>query len=70
MPCTSKFKGVQAFVNKVGEFAEEKNHHPDIYFTWGKARVTIWTHRINGLAPMDFVYAANIEKIFQDNYSK
>lgn len=57
------------FINKVGDFAEEKNHHPDLTLSWGKASVTIWTHRIDGLAKMDFVYAAQVEKIYQANHS-
>lgn len=62
------FAKALAFINKVGEFAEEKNHHPDLTLTWGKASVTIYTHRIKGLAEMDFVYAAHVEKIYQDNF--
>lgn len=51
------------FVNAVGEIAEEQGHHPDIYFTWGKARVTIWTHKINGLTESDFILAAKIDRL-------
>ena len=27
------------FVNKVGAVAEERDHHPDIYFGWGLRRI-------------------------------
>ena len=47
-----------AFVNKVGEIAEEQGHHPDIFLTWGKARIEICTHKINGLTESDFILAA------------
>jgi 4a-hydroxytetrahydrobiopterin dehydratase len=43
------FRSALEFVNTVGEIAEEQGHHPDIYLAWGKARVTIWTHKIDGL---------------------
>jgi len=47
-----------AFTNKVGELAETVNHHPDILLSWGKAKVTIWTHKIDGLTESDFIFAA------------
>jgi 4a-hydroxytetrahydrobiopterin dehydratase len=52
-----------AFVNKVGAIAEEQGHHPDILLSWGKAEVTTWTHKINGLTEGDFILAAKIDKI-------
>ena len=57
------FRSALAFVNKVGEVAEEQGHHPDICFGWGKAEVTIWTHKIDGLTESDFVLAAKIDKL-------
>ena len=52
-----------AFVNRVGELAEQQGHHPDICFGWGKAAITIWTHKIDGLTESDFVLAAKIDKL-------
>lgn len=52
------------FVNRVGELAEEQDHHPDLYLTWGKARVEIWTHKIDGLTESDFVFAARTERLY------
>jgi len=57
------FKQALAFVNKVGDLAEQQGHHPDIFFTWGKAEVTTWTHSINGLTESDFILAAKIDKL-------
>ena len=51
------------FVNRVSELAEEQGHHPDICFGWGKADITIWTHKIDGLTESDFVLAAKIDKV-------
>lgn len=51
------------FVNRVGELAEQQGHHPDICFGWGKADITIWTHKIDGLTESDFVLAAKIDKL-------
>jgi 4a-hydroxytetrahydrobiopterin dehydratase len=44
--------------------AEEQGHHPDIFLAWGKVEVTIWTHKINGLTPSDFILASKIEREF------
>jgi 4a-hydroxytetrahydrobiopterin dehydratase len=57
------FAHALAFVNKVGGLAESQGHHPDILLTWGKAEVTIWTHKINGLTESDFILAAKIDKL-------
>ena len=57
------FRESLQFVNRVGELAEEQGHHPDICFGWGKADVTIWTHKIDGLTESDFVLAAKIDKL-------
>jgi len=56
------FRQALAFTNRVGELAEEQGHHPDIYLAWGKVKVTIWTHKIDGLTESDFILAAKIEK--------
>lgn len=57
------FRESLEFVNRVGELAEAQGHHPDICFGWGKAEVTIWTHKIDGLTESDFVLAAKIDKL-------
>jgi 4a-hydroxytetrahydrobiopterin dehydratase len=57
------FKGALAFTNKVGALAEEEGHHPDIHLAWGKARIVLWTHKINGLSESDFILAAKIDKL-------
>ncbi len=57
------FKQALAFVNQVGNIAEEQGHHPDIFLTWGRAEVTTWTHKIDGLTESDFILAAKIDRI-------
>jgi 4a-hydroxytetrahydrobiopterin dehydratase len=59
----SDFRTALAFVNRVGELAEEQGHHPDICFGWGKVEITIWTHKIDGLTESDFILAAKIDEI-------
>ena len=49
--------------NRIGSLAEEQGHHPDIYLTWGKVGVKMWTHKIDGLTDSDFILAAKIDSI-------
>lgn len=59
----ANFRESLAFVNRVGELAEEQGHHPDICFGWGTAEITIWTHKIDGLTESDFILAAKIDQL-------
>ncbi len=52
-----------AFVNRIGELAEQQGHHPDIQLTWGKVGIEIWTHKIDGLTESDFIMAAKIDEL-------
>ena len=57
------FRQALAFTNQVGELAEAQGHHPDIYLAWGKVKLTIWTHTIDGLTESDFILAAKIDAL-------
>jgi len=57
------FREALDFTNKVGSLAEAQGHHPDIYLAWGKVRLTIWTHKIDGLTESDFVFAAKADRL-------
>jgi len=57
------FREALAFTNRVGELAESQGHHPDIYLAWGKVRLTIWTHKVDGLTESDFVLAAKADRL-------
>ena len=62
-----KFKNFiksQNFINSVGVISENENHHPDIMFGWGYAKIIITTHAIEGLSENDFILAAKIDQIF------
>lgn len=59
------FEDALEFVDNVGQIAEDEGHHPDIFLTWGKAGITLWTHKANGLTENDFIMAAKIDRIYQ-----
>ena len=57
------FRQALDFTVRVGELAEEQGHHPDIFLAWGVVKITIWTHKINGLTESDFVFAAKCDAL-------
>jgi 4a-hydroxytetrahydrobiopterin dehydratase len=57
------FRQALDFVNRVGKLAEEEDHHPNIELAWGKATITLWTHKIGGMHENDFIMAAKIDEL-------
>ncbi|MGA2659634.1 MAG: 4a-hydroxytetrahydrobiopterin dehydratase [Verrucomicrobiota bacterium] len=57
------FREALDFTNRIGALAEAQGHHPDIYLAWGKVKVTIWTHKVDGLTESDFVFAAKVDTL-------
>lgn len=58
------FTDALGFVNEIGKLAEEEGHHPDIYLAWGKVRLDIWTHKVDGLTESDFILAAKSDRLY------
>ena len=56
------FAGAMGFASKVAILADLEGHHPDLHVAWGKLRVEIWTHAIDGLTESDFILAAKIQR--------
>ena len=57
------FREALDFTNRVGAMAEEQGHHPDIHLAWGRVKVVVWTHKIDGLTESDFVFAAKTDRL-------
>jgi len=57
------FAEALTFTNQVGGIAEKEGHHPDIELGWGRVKIIIWTHKIDGLSESDFILAAKISDI-------
>ncbi|MCA9380995.1 4a-hydroxytetrahydrobiopterin dehydratase [Candidatus Dojkabacteria bacterium] len=59
------FKQALDLVNKIGELAEENEHHPDLtIYEYNNVLVTFYTHDVDGLTEKDFAMAAKIEDMF------
>lgn len=59
----SSWRDAVAFANRVADIADEQDHHPDIHLSYGKVKVVIWTHKIDGLTESDFVFAAKVDEV-------
>jgi 4a-hydroxytetrahydrobiopterin dehydratase len=57
------FRAALAFVNKVGDLAEQAGHHPDIDIRYNKVRLGLVTHDAGGLTGKDFDLAASVDKL-------
>lgn len=47
-----------AFVNRVGDLAEARNHHPDLAIHYRRVTVRWWTHTAGGITDRDRELAA------------
>ena len=54
--------GIDA-VRRVGEFAESKDHHPDIDIRWRTVTFALVTHSEGGITQKDVEMAAEIDRI-------
>ena len=52
------FAEALAFVNRVGEVAEEANHHPDVAIHWNEVTLRWWTHAAGAITERDRELAA------------
>ena len=57
------FVEAMKFVNRVADVAEEEGHHPNIYISWNKVNLELYTHSIGGLSVNDFIMAAKIDAL-------
>lgn len=59
----NNFAEALAAAVRIGEMAEEQQHHPDLYVAWGRLGVDVWTHKIGGLTESDFIFAAKCDAL-------
>jgi 4a-hydroxytetrahydrobiopterin dehydratase len=52
------------FFRRVGQVAEEEDHHPDLHLVgYRKVTIDLSTHSIGGLSENDFILAAKINQL-------
>jgi 4a-hydroxytetrahydrobiopterin dehydratase len=60
------FKDALTLAQRIGEVAEQEQHHPSLIVQWGKLTVQWWTHTINGLHQNDLIMAAKTDQVVQE----
>ncbi len=51
------------FTNRLGKICEDEGHHADFEIGWGRVKVRIFTHKIDGLTESDFILASKFDKV-------
>jgi 4a-hydroxytetrahydrobiopterin dehydratase len=57
------FTGAVDFVNKLTPIANELNHHPDVFLSWGLARISLISHSEHGITEKDFELAKKLDEL-------
>lgn len=60
---SKSFVDALALANRIGELAEEENHHPRLVVEYGRLGVAWWTHAIGGVHKNDFIMAARSDRL-------
>ena len=51
------------FMSRAALHAEKLNHHPDWFNSYNKVKVTLTTHALGGLSPVDVKMAKRMDKL-------
>ncbi len=57
------FRDALDFVNRVGQLAEQRDHHPDIDIRWNRVILRMSTHSAGGITSMDLELARAIDEL-------
>ena len=57
------FRDAIKFIYKIADIAEKEDHHPNIFNSYIRVTITLFTHSIGGLSINDFIMASKIERL-------
>ena len=57
----STFQDAINFVNAVAKIADEVDHHPDIFISYSKVKISLITHDLGEISEKDYSLATAIE---------
>ena len=55
------FAAAIAFINRVAEIARAARHHPEIWNSYNRVRLTLTTHDEGGISDKDVAFARSVE---------
>ncbi len=58
------YRSALDFVIRISAIADQLNHHPAVYLSWGKVKLDIWTHDTQSLSLLDFKFAKAIDRLY------
>ena len=59
----STFEDAINFVNAVAKIADEVDHHPDIFISYNKVKISLITHDLGEISEKDYSLAKEIESL-------
>jgi 4a-hydroxytetrahydrobiopterin dehydratase len=63
----ANFYETMAFVNAIAWIANTENHHPDLEIGYNYCHVQFMTHALKGLTMNDFICAAKIDSLLNED---
>jgi 4a-hydroxytetrahydrobiopterin dehydratase len=57
------FNQALGFIVRIGLFAEQADHHPELFNVYNQVKIRLNTHSANGITDLDFDLAKKIESI-------
>ena len=60
------FNQALGFIVRIGLFAEQANHHPEIFNIYNEVKIRLNTHDAKGITDLDFDLAKKITGIFKE----
>lgn len=57
------FADALEFTNRIGQLAEEADHHPRLVTEWGGVTVTWWSHYEGGMVAADIEMAKKVDAL-------
>lgn len=58
-----RFEAAVSFFNQVAQLAITHDHHPEIWSSYTRLRIRLWTHDAAGLTDKDFALAEAIDRL-------
>jgi 4a-hydroxytetrahydrobiopterin dehydratase len=56
------FAGAMKFINQVADIARSSRHHPEIWNSYNRVRLTLTTHDEGGITEKDVAFARDVEE--------